>query len=278
MKSIKNIMLCAALLLFAGNFTGSAQSLSDAKKDVNKEQEKVKQDKDKAKEKIKREKDKMKEKKDQMKDEMKDAKKDAKAGGGAYSDMKDDKIALLEEKLKRASTDKERQEILKMIETAKKGVAKDDTGGSGSSGGDIASDNNTGNAQVSATSGGSTTSGGDVDDNDYDENEGKEDALKGKDLGMARADAAKAKLTKKEQDLAQKVDLVKRGRTRIAAAKERLAAAIAGGELTEDQIAKKQAMIDRAEAGIDKLEASINGGKAAYAKQKASLSNVYGEN
>jgi hypothetical protein len=195
--------------------------------------------------------------------------------------MKDDNIAILEEKLKKAKTDKERKEIQKMIATEKKKLGQNDsdaatvmTGNdSDGSGGKPKIDDGGNSNETSATA---PTTGG--DNNDYDENEGKEDALKGKARGIAKANAAKAKLTKKEDDLAKKMELVRNGRARIARAKERLALAIAKGDLTEDQIAKKQAMIDRAVAGIDTLEASINGGKAAYAKQRATLSKVFDEN
>ena len=275
MKSIKKIVLVAGLLLFAGNFAVSAQKLSDSKEGLKKEQEKIKQDKDQAKEKIKNEKDKMK---NEIKDKKGVMKSDADAkvdegndAATSYSDVKDGKMKILEEKLKKARTDKEREEIMKMIEAEKKGAKRDDDVAKNNSDADVT------NKEESATS--ATLDKGNAKDNGQGNAYGKDKAeLKGRDFGLARADAAKAKLVKKEADLAKKEELVKNGRARIANAKKRLAVAIAGGKLTEDQIAQKQAAIDRAESGINKLEASINGGKAAYAKQKATLSKVYDDN
>ena len=282
MRKSRNIIWVITLLMFVSTQNNFAQDTGALTDEIKKEQSKLDQDKgqltDKAKDKMKQDKDKMKQEKEKMKekrdatkDEMKEIKaakkedmKEAKSDAKAFTDLKEDKMKLLMEKLEKASTEKEKQEIMKMIEAEKKGMKGDD----GSS--DAATSKG-----KPVTNSDATTATGSSDANDYDEKEGKGEVLKGKEFGIAKANDARAKVEKKEKDLANKELLVRNGRARIAAAKERLATAIAEGKLTEDQIARKQQAIDRAEAGIDKLEASINSGKEVYAKKKATLSDMY---
>ncbi|MBL4663034.1 MAG: hypothetical protein JKY22_05665, partial [Flavobacteriaceae bacterium] len=167
--------------------------------------------------------------------------------------------------LKKARTNKERQEIKRMIAQEMKKAKNDANGKLDDAKSDAAG------KVVAVTKDG----GPDIVKNDGNSATSDNVVSKGTELGRAKWNDAKAKLAQKEKDLIGKETLVAKGRARIASAKKRLAAAIASGNLTEDQIAKKQAMIDRAETGVDKLEDSIKGGKTAYAKQKASLSKVY---
>jgi len=287
MKNMNKIIWATLLIVFVGNFTMNAQDTGALKQEVQKEKTKMDKDKQKMKEQKEAMKDEMKEKKEAMKDEMKEKKeamkdemkekRDAMKDAGdatAFTDLEDERMKELEAKLKLAKTDKERKEIMTMIETLKKG----DTDDSSSNDGIIDDEDAVGNNNDKGdpiTGNDASTATGNSDVNDYDEEDGKGDVLKGKDYGMAKAEDAKAKVIAKEKGLADKEELVRKGRARIASAKERLAAAIAAGELSEDQIANKQNAIDRAEAGIDRLEASINAGKAAYAKQKAALTDVY---
>jgi len=270
MKKIKQLLVIAGIFIFVGSFTAQAQTGTNVKDAVKKEQKNLDQKKDKVKDKAKdKAKDKMKEKQDDASAAVKDKTDQIKGDAAGYSDAKNDKIKILEDKLKKARTDKERQEIKKMIEQEMK-TAKKDAGGKV----DDAKDDfttNVNDAKNDAIDKADAVSKGGNDAAVSNDNV----VVKATELGRAKRDGAKAKLAEKEKDLEDKEELVRRGRARIASAKERLAAAIANGDLTEDQIKEKQGRIDRAEAGIDKLEGSITGGKAAYARQKASLSKLY---
>ena len=273
MKRVKQLLVIASIFIFAASFTAQAQDVGALKKEVKKENQKLDQEKDKVKDKAKdkmKDKDKMKEKKDATKGIVKDKTGQVKADVAGDSDDKTDTMELLAEKLKKAKTDKERQEIKKMIEQEMKSGKKD----AGDQLDDAKSDAQT---KIDAAKNDVITKGDGSTAAQNDGNGSSNDkvVIKATELGRAKREDAKAKLDKKERDLADKTELVKRGRARIASAKERLAAAIANGELTEDQIAEKQRKIDRAEAGINKLEGSITGGKAAYARQRASLSKLY---
>jgi len=276
MRKVKQLLVIAGLFVFAASFTAQAQDTdvlkSEAKKELDKEKDKVKdkvKDKDKAK-------DKVKEKKDAMKDDAKDKTGQVKGDATSFTDLQNEKIKVLEEKLKKARTDKERQEIKEMIAQEMKSGKKDAEGKVDDAKSDFTTNvndaKNDANDKVDAAT---KEDGSTASQNDGNGIANDNVVIKATELGIAKRDDAKAKLAQKEKDLVGKEELVKNGRARIASAKERLAAAIASGELTEDQIKEKQAKIDRAEAGIDKLEKSINGGKAAYARQKTSLSKLY---
>ncbi|MEM7086158.1 MAG: hypothetical protein AAF489_08255 [Bacteroidota bacterium] len=259
MKKVKQLLVVVSMFLIVGSFTTVAQTgnaVTDAAK-----KEKQKLDKDKVKV------------KDKAKDKMKDKSDQVKGDAVNFTDANKDKLRVLNEKLEKASTDEERkkikEEIAHLMKTMKKdGQAKVDVAKSDAQA-EIDAAKNDANDKVDAMSNddGSVTSVNDAKNNNA--------SVKATELGKARMDEAKAKLAAKEKDLTAKEDLVRRGRARIASAKERLATAIANGDLTEDQIAKNQAKIDRAEAGIEKLEASIQEGKEAYARQKNSLSKVF---
>lgn len=271
MRKIKQLLVIAGVFVFAASYTAQAQDTDVLKSKVKKEQKKLDQEKDKVKDKTKdKAKDKMKEKEDAVNDKAGQVKGDA----ASYTDVKNDKMKILQEKLKKARTDKERQEIKKMIEQEMKSGKKDAAGKMDDAKNDAqtkidaAKDDVKNDAIIKddASVTGQNDGNGTASDNVV---------IKATELGLAKRDGAKAKLAEKEKDLESKEELVRKGRARIASAKERLAAAIASGDLTEDQIKAKQAKIDRAEAGINKLEGSITGGKAAYARQKASLSKLY---
>lgn len=276
MRKVNNIIWVITLLIFVAVGNTYAQDTGALTDEIQKEKANLDQEKEKMKEKgkgeMKQERKRLQEKKKEMKGAMKKEKEGMKKGMGkgkgegkgkatSFADLQQDEMKLLEEKLKKAKTEKEKNEIMKMIEAKKKGAKGDAS--TGTVKGEPKSDDN------------SATSATGRDDNDYDEEEGKGDVLKGKERGIAKANNAKAMVEKKEKDLDDKQELVRKGRERIAAAKDRLAVAIAEGKLSEDEISQKQAVIDRAEAGIDKLEASITSGKEVYAKKKATLSDMY---
>jgi len=267
MKKIKQLLVVAGIFMFVGSFTIQAQTGNTLKDAAKKEQKDLDQEKDKVKDKAK---DKIKEKTDDMTGAVKDKTDQIKGDAASSTGLDTDKIKVLEEKLKKARTDKERQEIKKMMEQEMKTAKKD-------AGGKIDDAKNDASAKVSDAKKSASDEAGAVSKDDVSvasQNDGNGTASDNVVTKATVLGRAKAKLDQKEKDLEGKSDLVKRGRARIASAKERLAAAIASGDLTEDQIAEKQGKIDRAEAGINKLEASINEGKAAYAKQKASLLKV----
>ena len=262
MKKIKQLLVIVGIFMFVGSFTAQAQTGNTLKDAAKKEQKNLEQEKDKVKDKAK---DKAKEKTDAMTGAVKDKTDKIKGDAAASAGLDTDNIKILEEKLKKARTDKERQEIKKMMAQEMK-KAKKDAGGKMDDAKKDASDKAGAISKDDASQASKNDGNATVKDNVV---------TKATVLGRAKLDDAQARLGQKEKDLESKSDLVKSGRARIASAKGRLAAAIATGDLTEDQIAEKQGKIDRAEAGINKLETSINGGKAAYAKQKASLSEVY---
>ncbi len=287
MRNFKNIFWVITLMMFVAMGNVYAQNTGNLTDKVQQEKTELDQEKDKIKEKgegkMKQERKRLQEKKEKMKGKADKEKAEMKKGMGkgkgeakSYTDLSDDEMKLLEEKLAKAQTEKERQEIMKMIEAKKKkkggrgDVSKDDA----STGSATGSATESATGKPKADDNGNTTVTG-RDDDDYDEKEGKSDVVMDRDYGIAKANDAKAKLEKKEKDLEVKQVLVRKGRERIAAAQERLEAAKAEGNLSESAIASRQAAIDRAAARIDKLEASIRSGKEAYAKNKAKLSDMY---
>lgn len=273
MKKIKQLLVVAGIFIFVGSFTAQAQTGNTLKDAAKKEQKNLEQEKDKVKDKAK---DKAKEKTDAMTGAVKDKTDKIKGDAAASASLDNDKIKILEEKLKKARTDKERQEIKKMMAQEMNKAKKDAGGKMDDAKSDAQAKIDDAKKDASDKAGAiSKDDGSQASKNDGNGITKDKVVTKATVLGRAKLDDAQARLGQKEKDLEAKSDLVKSGRARIASAKGRLAAAIATGDLTEDQIAEKQGKIDRAEAGINKLETSINGGKAAYAKQKASLSEVY---
>ena len=269
MRKLKQLLLVLGVFMFVGGTALQAQDVKSVTGAVKKQEKELQDKKDK-------EAAKLKEKGNTVKGDANAAYDDAKGGtmsGGATNE----KIEILREKLSKARTDKERQEIKKMIEREMK-VAKKDAGGKiddakNDASTAIGNAKDDANASISASREDSDAVTGIVTN---DGNGTASSDVVGKEInkGRARSKAARAKISKGEKDLAQKMALVENGRARIAAAKERLAAGKADGSFSEDQIVKKQATIDKVEARVDRLEKSINNGKTVYAKQKASLNTL----
>ncbi len=238
---MKRIATLITLVFCACSITVSGQDIKTPKKEADAKVEQIKKDGQDVKKDAKDRADKMKE---DAKDEVNTLTSDAEATKAEY-----------EAKLKQAGSEEEVKEIKDEMEEAV-GNAKSDA-----------------EAEVKDAKDGvknemkdGVTRGEAVKD---------EAKLKGKDWGKKRVSDAQANIDKKTDQLTAKEEMVKNGRLRVAAAKEKISTMLEKGEITQAQYDEKAASIKRVELNLDKLENSINEGKSTYQRQKETLSKVY---
>ena len=262
MKTIfKNICL-VLVFVFAGSLTGIAQISPEGvegakdlekkkeevkeivREDIKNDQEGIKAVKDQKKQDLKKEKRELKEKTKGDKRELKEGMKDAKS------------------ELKKETKDAKRELKDKMKEK-KRGHTEDVEG--------VNKEAAANQQTISVTDG--------IDGLEGSQTEAKSlKKLKGKKLGQQRASNAKKMIESKENQMVEKDAFVVKSKTKIATAKKSLAAQIAAGSISKDQIDAKQTSIGKAEKSLKAYEERVAAAKQKYSNQKTKVAELYKAN
>lgn len=99
--------------------------------------------------------------------------------------------------------------------------------------------------------------------------------LKGAELGQARASEAQKMIELKEIEMTTNDAYIDESRRRISIAKTKLQDKITAGALSEDEIASKKAIIEKAEARLANYESNVKNSKLTLREQKNKIINLY---